>query len=300
MKLLTLKACSSRHTGEVSSSRKLEINPAKLFSCYPAGVRTVGTCGRLGNLPQHFPRSDFSELRIFFFLPSSSECASEMVTHSKPEQVALKVMRQEGEQGGFFGCVSHNCLQETTETCPSLGDVQSQHTLLAKWFLPVLQFCMSSNRELSSLPQPVQGESWELSQSVCKFMSCPGIDCLALVCFKMLLMNKQRLMDSGAAGTSSPSSALSYIPQQGHGSSCPDWLKIECVLSDKCDNPRCFLPPLSGEPFVESGLKILHIWDPLHAVSTWKICIIFNLMGEFKLLQLSQCSCTWNVCKQIW
>lgn len=124
-----------------------------------------------------------------------------MVTHSKPEQVALKVMRQEGEGGGvfffFFCCVSHNCLQETTETCPSLGDVQSQHTSLAKWFLPVLQFCMSSNRELSSLPQPVQGESWELSQSVCEFISCPGTDCLALACFKMLLVNKKRLVIEG-------------------------------------------------------------------------------------------------------
>lgn len=190
-----------------------------------------------------------------------------MVTHSKPEQVALKVMRQEGEEGGFFGCVSHNCLQETTETCPSLGDVQSQHTLLAKWFLPVLQFCMSSNWELSSLPQPVQEESWE---SVCKFISCPGIDCLALIWFKMLLMSKEGLMDRGAAGASSPSSALSYYPQQGHGSSCPDWLEIERVLSDKCDNPRWFLPPQSGEQFVKSGPKILHIWDPLHAASTWK------------------------------
>lgn len=140
------------------------------------------------------------------------------------------------------------------------------------------------------------GESWALSQSVCKFRSCPGIDCLALIWFKMLLMNKQRLVDRGAAGASSPSSALSYIPQQGHGSS----LEMECVLSNKCDNPRWFLPPQSGEQFVESGPKILHIWDPLHAVSTWKICIIFNLMGEFQLLQLSQCSCSWNVCKQIW
>lgn len=115
-----------------------------------------------------------------------------MVTHSKPEQVALKVMRQEGEGGGFFGCVSHNCLQETTETCPSLGDVQSQHTSLAKWFLPVLLFCMSSNRELSSLPQPVQWQSWELPHGVCKFISCPAVDCLALVCFKTLLLNKER------------------------------------------------------------------------------------------------------------
>lgn len=71
MKLLTLKACSSRHTGEVSSSRKLEINATKLFSSYPAGVRTLGTGGRLRKLPQHFSRSDSSELRMgfFFFLP---------------------------------------------------------------------------------------------------------------------------------------------------------------------------------------------------------------------------------------
>lgn len=74
------------------------------------------------------------------------------------------------------------------------------------------------------------------SHSVCKFISCPAIDCLALVCFKMLLLNKQRLIDRGAAGASSPSIALSCIPQQGHGSSCPDWLEIECVLSNKCDN----------------------------------------------------------------
>lgn len=39
----------------------------------------------------------------------------------------------------------------------------------------------------------------------------------------------------------------------------------------------------SGKQFVESGPKTLHIWDLQHAVSTWKICIIFNLMGEFKL-----------------
>lgn len=116
-----------------------------------------------------------------FFFASSTQCASEMVKHSKPEQVALKVMRQEGEGGGFFGCVSHNCLQETTETCPSLGDVQSQHTSLAKWFLPVLQFCMSSNRELSSLPQPVQGESWELSQCVQVYiLPCHRLSCFSL------------------------------------------------------------------------------------------------------------------------
>lgn len=169
----------------------------KLFSFYPARVRTVCTCGRLGKLPQHFSRFDSPELTMLFFCLSNSECASEIVTHSKPEQVILKVMRQEGEGGGFFGCVSHNCLQETTETCPSLGDVQSQHMSLAKWFLPVQQFCMSSNKELSSLPQPVQGESWELSQSVCKFISCPGIDCLALVCFKMLLLDKQGLRIEG-------------------------------------------------------------------------------------------------------
>lgn len=103
-------------------------------------------------------------------------------------------MRQEGEGGGFFGCVSHNCLQETTETCPSLGDVQSQHTSLAKWFLPVQQFCPRT-RNFLLFPSLSRGRAGS-SHRVCASLY-PGIDCLALVCFKMLLLDKQGLRIEG-------------------------------------------------------------------------------------------------------
>lgn len=134
-----------------------------------------------------------------------------------------------------------------------------------------------------------------LANNVCCDWTSPRLGQVSVVSCRQLWLTQPKKPPSSPSCLMT-SSALSYIPQQGHGSS----LEIECVLSNKCDNPRWFLPPQSGEQFVESGPKILHIWDPLHAVSTWKICIIFNLMGEFQLLQLSQCSCSWNVCKQIW